>query len=173
MNENYAATATAAKEKARDILRAQAAIRIQDRVAAALASFNKKVRRYAKLVADFAEDAKNTTESQTERADRRAAMDAALAEVPGVSTSELAAVTADLAAERTEGDTARTEQDTSAQKAQTEALTQAAAEIDEARTELVRNQANLTKLQAGEIKVDAEELKALAAKLIEEERAEV
>lgn len=169
---DYSAIATGAKDKARDILRAQMAIRIQERVQAAKDCVVSAIRHYAKLVVDAAKSAKDAAEEATKRTERRDAFNQAMQDVPGATVEEIALAAKALDEERAESDKNRDEEAKADVKAHTEALESAGKRIVEAREKLVHANENLAKLNAGELKVDAEELKTLANTLIEEERAD-
>ena len=165
---DYSAVATSVKEKARDILRAQMAIRIQDRVQKALDAVNSAIRHYAQVVVDYNKGESDKAEAATKRDAKRDAFTQALGKVPGLSADDLAAVSADLKKTRTESDAERAEDDKLDAKAYAESLDSASKRIVEAQEDLAHAKDNLAKLNAGELKVDAEELKALATKLVED-----
>ena len=167
---DYAQIASDAKVKARDILRAQAALRIQDRIVAATNAVTKAIRHYAKVVVDLAEAATLKSEADAKRVARRAAFSEAVTNVPGVTVADLSVVATEIDKERAEKDAERAKADAEDVKSAEEAVKDAAKRITDAQAALTKATENLTKLQAGEIKVDAEELKELANKLIEEER---
>lgn len=172
MNPDYASIATAAKEKARDILRTQMAVRIQERVQKAKDSVVSAIRHYASLVVDFSKTNKKDAEEAEKRSERRTEFDGALNDVPGISVEDRRAAANALDEERAENDKSRAENAKSAAKTHKEGLENALKRIAEAKESLDHANENLDKLSSGELKVDAEELKTLANKLIEEERAD-
>jgi hypothetical protein len=165
---DYSAVATSVKEKARDILRAQMAIRIQDRVQKAKDAVNGAIRHYCQLVVDHNKSEADETEAATKRATKRDAFTQALGSVPGLSADDLSAVTADITADRAEADAQRAEDAKADAKAYAESLVSATTRITDAQEALAHANDNLAKLNAGELKVDLEELKALATKLVED-----
>lgn len=167
---DYAQIASDAKVKARDILRAQAALRIQDRIVSATNAVTKAIRHYAKVVVDAAEAATAKAEADQKRADRRAAFSAAVTNVPGVSVADLSVAAAEIDKERADNDKERAKEDADNVKTAEEAVKDAAKRITDAQEALTKATDNLTKLNAGEIKVDKVELDELANRLIEEER---
>ena len=169
---DYTVIASEAKTKARDILRAQMAIRIQERVQKTQDSIVKAVRHYAKLVVDAAEAATEKAETDAKLAARRDAFGQAIGNVPGVSANDLTLVTKAIEAERTERDADKAKEAEEDTKAQVKRIENAAKDIIDAQTEFTHANDNLTKLNRGDLKVDMEELKAIANKLIEEERAQ-
>jgi hypothetical protein len=167
---DYAQIASDAKVKARDILRAQAALRIQDRVASAASSLTKAIRHYAKVVVDAVEAATAKAESDQKRTDRRAAFSAAVSNVPGVTVADLSTAAAEIDKERAENDAESAKAEADNVKCAEECVKEAAKRITNAQEALTKATDNLTKLNAGEIKVDKAELDELANRLIEEER---
>ncbi len=163
---DYNAVAAAATEKARDILRAQMAVRIQDRVQKAKDSVVKAVRHYAQVIADATKKAKDAAKAEAERADKRDAFSQGLGNVPGISPTELQLAVDAVEADRKEADDSRAEDAKAEAKAYEEQKVEAAKRIADAHEELAHATENLEKLGRGELKVNADELKTLAQKLI-------
>ena len=165
---DYSTIATAAKDKARDILRGQMAVRIQECVSNAAADLTAAVRAYAVMLRKQAKEDKDTTTSNQEKIDKRAAFDAILLAVPGIDAVTLKAaqdaVTADRAEEDKEAATAAADA-VEARKSSVDAATD---RIKKTQDALKHAQDNLAKVNSGELKVDLDELNALAQKLIED-----
>jgi len=165
---NYESVATAAREKAKDILRGQMAVRIQERVQNAKDTVVKAIRHYAQVIVDAGKTAKESAESETKRAEKRDAFNQALGNVPGISPAELQLATDAVESDRKEADERRAEEMKAEEAAKAESLKSAATRIADANKELEHATGNLEKLGRGELKVNAEELKTLAQKLIED-----
>lgn len=163
---NYESVATAAREKAKDILRGQMAVRIQERVQNAKDSVVKAIRHYAQILADAAKKSKDAAKAEEERVAKRDTFSQGLGNVPGVSPAELQLAIDAVDEDRKEADNARKEDAKADEKAHAEACDEAAKRIAAAHEELAHATENLEKLGRGELKVNAEELKALAQKLV-------
>ena len=164
---DYNKVAESAREKAKDILRGQMAVRIQERVQNAKDNVIKAIRHYAQLVADHTKKAKATTKAETERLEKRDAFSQGLGNVPNISPEELDLATKAVEKDRKETDDERAENAKADEKTYTENCDEAAKRIADAHEELAHATANLDKLNKGDLKVNADELKTLAQKLIE------
>lgn len=169
---DYAAVATAAKEKARDILRGKKAVQIQQTVKDRSDSFVSAIRQYAFTARKAAKADKEAADVEKKRVENQDAFSQALGSVPGVTEAELALTTAAIEKDRKEAAKDREDE----VKARAEALARKQEEeakvIVEARKALADATADLDKLNKGEIDVDEDEINSLAEVLIEEDRAE-
>ena len=165
---DYASVATAAKEKARDILRAQMIVRIQERVTEAKKNVATAIRHYSKVIVDAAEEATEIAEAKVKSDAHRDAMRQALGNVPGISADDIATASASLEDKYKEQDKEDAEEDKEAAKTLASMLEEAGKDIKDTQDELARALDNLDKAKTGELKVDKDALKSLSQKIIEE-----
>lgn len=168
----YSAQAAAAKAQARDILRTEMAIRIQRRISEAAAALNKIFRHIASVAVSTTEIDADNAKDAAELADERAAEDAALAAIPGITPDELTALQAEVAKERADEDAEAAAAEKRIQESRAEVALSQAKDIAAARDAVAHAEDNLAKLESGELKVDREKLDALTNKLLEEGRVE-
>jgi vancomycin resistance protein YoaR len=166
---DYSAKASDAKVVARDILRSQAAVRIQQRASDAADSVVSAVRRYAVAFADSLESKVVKAEKVAKILARRDSFAQGLGNVPGVAPEDLTAVTEAMAKLYAETDKKLADSDTESEKGLAEFLADAAKDIVDAKAEVAKAAENLTKLNNGEILVDKDDLLDLTYQLLEKD----
>lgn len=169
---SYVSQAVAAKNLARDILRTQMAIRIQERLAKAKDEFTAAVKSYANYIASFVTEDADDAKAAADRTATREAFAAALVATPGLTSDELTAIQTQVSEAQSKRDKEDKESSAASAKEREAATKRHLDGIDLARAEVARVTANVAKLESGEMKVDAEELKALANKLIADGKVE-
>lgn len=170
---SYASQATTAKRIARDILRSQMAIRVQERVSKARAAYTATLRNLANIIEDHkAEDkhveSSNDEASAAETFDLRRQI---LGELPVVTDeATLRELTKEIDEAEANAATLRKEAAEAAAKRRAREIEHATNHVDEAKKELDHHLENLAKIESGDLKVSKDEMLALANKLIEEGR---
>ena len=164
---NYAEIATRAKAQARDILRAQMAIRIQDRYTGAKRTLVNALREKAHLLASFSKADKKQLKADEDDAAEDFLFAAVVAEF---DVTDAALVNEAMAEELAAEAETRRQFDIEREDARGRQLETAEANIVTAREALTHVEENLVKLEAGELKVDKDALKDLANQLITEGR---
>lgn len=170
---SYASQATTAKRIARDILRSQMAIRIQERVSKARAVYLATLRNLANVLEDHKLEDKRlaTTDAETtarETFDMRRQILGALPVVTDEAT--LRELTAAIDESEAAAAEARKLADDAAEKRRADEIERATNQVEEAKKNLDHHLENLAKVESGELKVSKDDMLALANKLIEEGR---
>src|ERR1017187_7341277 len=132
---SYQTQAAAAKSMARDILRTEMALRIQERATKAQAALTSAVKNLVAVTADQVKQAARIVKMRADDDAEIAAYGQALGTIEGLTPDEITAVSAELATEAARLVTERSENDEAIAKSNADQIKHAQDKIDAARAE--------------------------------------